>query len=180
VAFAYANNSSVGMKDNNVPFLFFSSRPKSATEQQSSSISTSNSQSILQSLSPSQSQSTIQSSSQSSLTDSPYANRRRYRLVNYQRHHHFSKSSFRISPWFPSVPASACNGIFEFTIGGTAHLNDQYFKNANYNITLQITSTNGDSIAEKFWIEKKGIMTRELILTLVIYLSTANIIFDGR
>jgi hypothetical protein len=60
----------------------------------------------------------------------------------------------------PSVPASACNGIFELTIGltigGTAHLNEQYFKNANYNITLQITSTGGDSIAGKLWIEKKG------------------------
>jgi hypothetical protein len=41
-------------------------------------------------------------------------------------------------------------------MGGTAHLNEQYFKNANYNITLQITSTSSDSIAGKLWIEKKG------------------------
>jgi hypothetical protein len=30
----YANNNSGGLKDNNVPLLFFSFRPKSATEQQ--------------------------------------------------------------------------------------------------------------------------------------------------
>ena len=40
---AYENNGSVGLKDNNVPFFVFSSRPKSETDQQSPPISTSNS-----------------------------------------------------------------------------------------------------------------------------------------
>jgi hypothetical protein len=88
-------------------------------------------------------------------------------------------SSFRLSPWFPSVPASAYNGIFEFTMGGTAHLNEQYFKNANYNITLQITSTSSDSIAGKLWIEKKGYIDKGIDFNISnISNNCKHIIFD--
>jgi hypothetical protein len=62
--------------------------------------------------------------------------------------------SKKLSPWFPSVPASLCQGIFQFTIDGTAYIKNQHLTNQKHNITLQITSTNQDSIAAKLWIDR--------------------------
>jgi hypothetical protein len=56
----------------------------------------------------------------------------------------------------PDIKFAPFTNLWKVQLGGTAHLNEQYFKNANYNITLQITSTSSDSIAGKLWIEKKG------------------------
>jgi hypothetical protein len=122
---------------------------------QSSPLSKLDSQPIVQS--SSSSQLAIQSSSQNSLADA--SNAESSALSSGQLSMPSSSNhqpSSELSPWFPSVPASACKGIFQFTIDGTAHLNDQHFKNANHNITLQLTSINGNSIAGKFWIDKKG------------------------
>jgi hypothetical protein len=151
----YGENNPIGFDNNNVPFLFFSSPSKSTTKMQSSPLSNLNSQPIIQS--SSSSQLAIQSSSQNSLADlstgeSSSISSGQLSNPSSSNYQHPSE----LSPWFPSVPASACKGIFQFTIDGTAHLNDQHFKNANHNITLQLTSINGNSIAGKFWIDKKG------------------------
>jgi hypothetical protein len=151
----YAMNNSIGFDSNSVPFLFFSSPSKSMTKMQSSPLSKLNSQPTVQS--SSSSQLAIQSSSQNSLadpsnTESSPLSTGQLSMPSSSMHQPPSE----LSPWFPSVPASACKGIFQFTIDGTARLNDQHFKNANHNITLQLTSVNGNSIAGKFWIDKKG------------------------
>jgi hypothetical protein len=62
-----------------------------------------------------------------------------------------------ISPWFPSAPASSCKGIFEFTIDGTAYLKvPSLIKAMQHNITLQIISTNGESVSAKLWIDRNN------------------------
>jgi hypothetical protein len=64
-------------------------------------------------------------------------------------------SSQKVSPWFPSVPASSCKGIFQFTIYGTAHLKIEALDNSRqHNITLQITSANRDSVSARLWIDE--------------------------
>jgi hypothetical protein len=151
----YAKNNSTGLDSNSVPFLFFSSPSKSMAKMQSSALSKLSSQPTVQS--SSSSQLAKQSSLQTSLSDpandeSPPLSSGQLSMPSSSEH----QTSSELSPWFPSVPASACKGIFQFTIDGTAHLNDQHFKNANHNITLQLTSINGNSIAGKFWIDKKG------------------------
>jgi hypothetical protein len=64
-----------------------------------------------------------------------------------------SPSSKKSSPWFPSIPAYSCQGIFQFTIDGTAYL--KKINSSQYNITLQIESTNRESISAKLWIDRK-------------------------
>jgi hypothetical protein len=59
-----------------------------------------------------------------------------------------------MSPWFPSIPASSCQGIFQFTIDGTAYL--RKINQRQHNVTLQIESTNGDSVSAKLWIDRKN------------------------
>jgi hypothetical protein len=152
VFFAYAKNNSIGF-DNNVPFLFFSSPSKPTTGIQSPPQL--NSQPTVQS--SSLSQLAIHSPPQNSLSDTsnaelPLLSSGQLSMPSSSEH----QTSSELSPWFPSVPASACKGIFQFTIDGTAHLNYPHIKNANHNITLQLTSINGNSIAGKFWIDKKG------------------------
>ena len=152
--FVYATSNSIGF-DNNIPYLFFSSPSTSTTDMQSSPLSKLNSQPTVQS--SSSSQLAIQSPPQNSLPDTsnaepPSLSSGQLSMPSSSGH----QTSSELSPWFPSVPASACKGIFQFTIDGTAHLNDQHFKNANHNITIQLTSINGNSIAGKFWIDKKG------------------------
>jgi hypothetical protein len=151
----YAKNNSIGLDSNSVPFLFFSSPSKSTTKMQSSPLSKLNSQPTVQSSSPSQL--AMQSSSQNPLADPSNAQSSpsSYGQLSMPSSSNHQPPS-ELSPWFPSVPASACKGIFQFTIDGTAHLNYQHFENANHNITLQLTSINGNSIAGKFWIDKKG------------------------
>jgi hypothetical protein len=170
--FAYATNNSIGF-DNKIPFLFFSSPSESTTDMQSSPLSKVNSQPRVQS--SSSSQLAIQSSPQTSLSDtsnaeSPPLSSGQLSIPSSSGQLSIPSSSGQLSipsssghqtsselsPWFPSVPASACKGIFQFTIDGTAHLNYPHIKNANHNITLQLTSINGNSIAGKFWIDKKG------------------------
>lgn len=53
-------------------------------------------------------------------------------------------SGSQISPWFPSVPAIACGGLFSLTITGKPHLNVNIHGNSNSNkdlLALQVTST---------------------------------------
>ncbi|MFL6409794.1 MAG: hypothetical protein ACJ71K_00940 [Nitrososphaeraceae archaeon] len=64
-----------------------------------------------------------------------------------------STSSKKTSPWFPSIPASSCQGIFQFTIDGTAYL--KKINQRQHNVTLQIEATNGDSVSAKLWIDRK-------------------------
>ena len=62
--------------------------------------------------------------------------------------------SKKSSPWFPSIPASSCQGIFQFTIDGTAYL--KKINPSQHNVTLQIESTNENSVSAKLWIDRKG------------------------
>jgi hypothetical protein len=64
-----------------------------------------------------------------------------------------SPSSKKSSPWFPSIPAYSCQGIFQFTIDGTAYL--KKINPSQHNVTLQIESTNRDSVSAKLWIDRK-------------------------
>jgi hypothetical protein len=64
-----------------------------------------------------------------------------------------TSSSKKSSPWFPSIPASSCQGIFQFTIDGTAYL--KKISQRLHNVTLQIESVNGDSVSAMLWIDKK-------------------------
>ena len=53
-------------------------------------------------------------------------------------------SGSQISPWFPSVPAIACGGLFSLTITGKPHLNVNIHGNSNSNkdlLALSVTST---------------------------------------
>jgi hypothetical protein len=60
-----------------------------------------------------------------------------------------------VSPWFPSVPASDCEGIFEFTMEGTAELLSKNLKSGNHKITIKMISDSPDSINAQLWIDKK-------------------------
>jgi hypothetical protein len=65
------------------------------------------------------------------------------------------KESKMVSPWFPSVPASECEGIFEFTVEGTAELLAENLKSGNHKITIKMISGSPDSINGQLWIDKK-------------------------
>jgi hypothetical protein len=65
------------------------------------------------------------------------------------------EESKMVSPWFPSVPASDCDGIFEFTVEGTAELLAKNLKSGNHKITIKMISGSPDSISGQLWIDKK-------------------------
>lgn len=65
------------------------------------------------------------------------------------------EESKMVSPWFPSVPASDCEGIFEFTMEGTAELLSKNLKSGNHKITIKMISDSPDSINAQLWIDKK-------------------------
>jgi hypothetical protein len=65
------------------------------------------------------------------------------------------EESKMVSPWFPSVPASECEGIFEFTVEGTAELLSEDLKSGNHKITIKMISGSPDSINGQLWIDKK-------------------------
>jgi hypothetical protein len=65
------------------------------------------------------------------------------------------EESKMVSPWFPSVPASDCEGIFEFTVEGTAELLAKNLKGGNHKITIKMISDGSDSINGQLWIDKK-------------------------
>ena len=53
-------------------------------------------------------------------------------------------SGSQFSPWFPSVPAIACGGLFSLTITGKPHINVNVHGSSNNNkdlLALQVTST---------------------------------------
>ena len=56
----------------------------------------------------------------------------------------FTNSGSQFSPWFPSVPAIACGGLFSLTITGKPHINVNVHGSSNNNkdlLALQVTST---------------------------------------
>jgi hypothetical protein len=59
-----------------------------------------------------------------------------------------------VSPWFPSIPASDCEGIFEFTLEGTANLQAENLKTGNHKITIKMTSESPDLINGQLWVDK--------------------------
>jgi hypothetical protein len=61
-----------------------------------------------------------------------------------------------VSPWFPSIPASDCEGIFEFTLEGTANLQAKNLKSGNHKITIKMTSDSPDLINGQLWVDKKS------------------------
>lgn len=65
------------------------------------------------------------------------------------------EESKTVSPWFPSVPASDCEGIFEFTVEGTANLLAKNLKSGNHKITIKMTSDSPGSINGQLWVDKK-------------------------
>jgi hypothetical protein len=65
------------------------------------------------------------------------------------------EESKMVSPWFPSVPASECEGIFEFTVEGTAELLSENLKSGNHKITIKMSSGSSDTINGQLWIDKK-------------------------
>jgi hypothetical protein len=65
------------------------------------------------------------------------------------------EDSKMVSPWFPSIPASDCEGIFEFTLEGTANLQAKNLKSGNHKFTIKMASDNTDSISGQLWIDKK-------------------------
>jgi hypothetical protein len=65
-----------------------------------------------------------------------------------------SEESKMVSPWFPSIPASDCEGIFEFTLEGTANLQAENLKTGNHKITIKMTSESPDLINGQLWVDK--------------------------
>jgi hypothetical protein len=66
------------------------------------------------------------------------------------------QESKMVSPWFPSIPASDCEGIFEFTLEGTANLQAKNLKSGNHKITIKMTSDSPDLINGQLWVDKKS------------------------
>ena len=67
-----------------------------------------------------------------------------------------NEESKMVSPWFPSIPASDCEGIFEFTLEGTADLQAENLKTGNHKITIKMTSNSPDIINGQLWVDKKS------------------------
>lgn len=61
-----------------------------------------------------------------------------------------------VSSQFPSIPASDCEGIFEFTLEGTTNLQAKNLKNGNHKITIKMTSASPGSIDGQLWVDKKN------------------------
>jgi hypothetical protein len=61
-----------------------------------------------------------------------------------------------LSPSFPSLPASDCEGIFEFTIEGTANLNTKKLKSGEHKVTLKLTADGSNSVNGELWFDKKS------------------------
>jgi hypothetical protein len=61
-----------------------------------------------------------------------------------------------VSSWFPSIPASDCEGIFEFTLEGTTNLQSKDLKSGNHKITIKMTSASPGSIEGQLWVDKKN------------------------
>ena len=60
-----------------------------------------------------------------------------------------------LSPWFPSVPASDCQGTFEFTVEGIVDVEGEKLKNGSHKVILKIDAAGPDSIKGELWIDKK-------------------------
>lgn len=67
------------------------------------------------------------------------------------------QESKSVSPWFPSIPAADCEGIFEFTLEGTADIQSKNLKRGNHSITIKMTSDIPGSINGQMWVDKKNI-----------------------
>jgi len=61
-----------------------------------------------------------------------------------------------LSPSFPSLPASDCEGSFEFTIEGTANLNAKQLKSGEHKVTLKLTADGSNSVNGELWFDKKS------------------------
>jgi hypothetical protein len=66
------------------------------------------------------------------------------------------EESKMISSWFPSIPASDCEGIFEFTVEGTTNLQAKNLVSGDHKITLKMTSSNRGMIDGQLWVDKKN------------------------
>src|SRR5918996_1312661 len=66
------------------------------------------------------------------------------------------QESKMVSSWFPSIPASDCEGIFEFTLEGTTNLQSKNLKAGNHKITIKMTSASPGSIDGQLWVDKKN------------------------
>jgi hypothetical protein len=66
------------------------------------------------------------------------------------------QESKMVSSWFPSIPASDCEGIFEFTLEGTTNLQSKDLKAGNHKITIKMTSASPGSIEGQLWVDKKN------------------------
>lgn len=66
------------------------------------------------------------------------------------------QESKMVSSWFPSIPASDCEGIFEFTLEGTTNLQSKDLKAGNHKITIKMTSASPGSIDGQLWVDKKN------------------------
>ena len=66
------------------------------------------------------------------------------------------QESKMVSSWFPSIPASDCEGIFEFTLEGTTNLQAKNLKAGNHKITIKMTSASPGSIDGQLWVDKKN------------------------
>jgi hypothetical protein len=60
-----------------------------------------------------------------------------------------------VSPWFPSIPASDCEGVFEFTVEGTTHLQAEDLKDGNHKVTIKMTSASPGSLDGELWVDRK-------------------------
>jgi hypothetical protein len=66
-----------------------------------------------------------------------------------------SHNATLLSPWFPSVPASDCQGTFEFTVEGIVDVEGKKLKNGSHKVILKIDAAGPDSIKGELWIDKK-------------------------
>jgi hypothetical protein len=66
------------------------------------------------------------------------------------------QESKMVSSWFPSIPASDCEGIFEFTLEGTTNLQSKDLKAGNHKITIKMTSASPGSIEGQLWVDRKN------------------------
>jgi hypothetical protein len=71
-----------------------------------------------------------------------------------QGHREEPEDTKLLSPWFPSVPASDCQGTFEFTIEGIVDVEGKKLKTGSHKIILKLDAA-GPDINGKLWIDKK-------------------------
>lgn len=99
------------------------------------------------------------------LPQNPYETNQRLPELQQQQQNLLFKSSPKqeveqypklISSWFPSLPASECEGVFEFTIEGMANLDGKNMKSGDHKITLKLSSESPDSVSGILWVDKKS------------------------